>query len=243
MVIEPGTPKGFSLIRGIRDELLASGRLGPLALWLFVLLAFSSAQAFKIDRLVTSADRMETLMAVLPVVSLCLVAFGWVMLPFLVAVVWAAKQLWPEQTGEGSRCSAVRFPKSNQGSSANEGFRSFAQARARIERQEEVIDEAGLPMPPAGGGTHTIYQDVIIPADSKSALLSWADRIRNQGRLATMAVGNISSYQDVNTILAAGRADLCVLARAHLWDPYWTRHAAYEQGYALPWPDLQGSRL
>ncbi len=55
--------------------------------------------------------------------------------------------------------------------------------------------------------------------------------------IATMAVGNISSYQDVNTILAAGRADLCVLARAHLWDPYWTRHAAYEQGYPLPWPD------
>ena len=52
-----------------------------------------------------------------------------------------------------------------------------------------------------------------------------------------MAVGNISSYQDVNTILAAGRADLCVLARAHLWDPYWTRHAAHEQGYPLPWPD------
>ncbi len=56
-----------------------------------------------------------------------------------------------------------------------------------------------------------------------------------------MAVGNISSYQDVNTILAAGRADLCVLARAHLWDPYWTRHAAYEQGYSLPWPDPYGT--
>ena len=38
---------------------------------------------------------------------------------------------------------------------------------------------------------------------------------------------NISSFMDVNTILAAGRADLCCLARAHLWDPYWTRHAAY----------------
>ena len=65
----------------------------------------------------------------------------------------------------------------------------------------------------------------------------FADRIRHEVGIATMAVGNISSYQDVNTILAAGRADLCVLARAHLWDPYWTRHAAYEQGYALPWPD------
>ncbi len=52
-----------------------------------------------------------------------------------------------------------------------------------------------------------------------------------------MTVGNISSCADVNTILAAGRADLCVLARAHLYDPYWTRHAAYEQGFDLPWPD------
>jgi anthraniloyl-CoA monooxygenase len=65
----------------------------------------------------------------------------------------------------------------------------------------------------------------------------FADRIRHDVGIATMAVGNISSYQDVNTILAAGRADLCVLARAHLWNPYWTRHAAYEQGYPLPWPD------
>jgi anthraniloyl-CoA monooxygenase len=51
-----------------------------------------------------------------------------------------------------------------------------------------------------------------------------------------MAVGNISSYMDVNTILAAGRADLCALARAHLWDPYWIRNAAFEQGWSLPWP-------
>ena len=65
----------------------------------------------------------------------------------------------------------------------------------------------------------------------------FADRIRHEVGIATMAVGNISSYQDVNTILAAGRADLCVLARAHLWDPYWTRHAAYEQGYPLAWLD------
>ncbi len=65
----------------------------------------------------------------------------------------------------------------------------------------------------------------------------FADRIRHDVGIATMAVGNISSYADVNTILAAGRADLCLLARAHLWDPYWTRHAAHELGYALPWPD------
>jgi anthraniloyl-CoA monooxygenase len=64
----------------------------------------------------------------------------------------------------------------------------------------------------------------------------FADRIRHDVGIATMAVGNISSYADVNTILAAGRADLCLLARAHLWDPYWTRHAAYELGWPLRWP-------
>jgi anthraniloyl-CoA monooxygenase len=65
----------------------------------------------------------------------------------------------------------------------------------------------------------------------------FADRIRHEVGIATMAVGNISSYSDVNTILAAGRADLCLLARAHLWDPYWTRHAAHELGVAMAWPD------
>jgi anthraniloyl-CoA monooxygenase len=65
----------------------------------------------------------------------------------------------------------------------------------------------------------------------------FADRVRHEAEIATMTVGNISSYADVNSILVAGRADLCVLARAHLYDPYWTRHAAYEQGYALAWPD------
>ncbi len=65
----------------------------------------------------------------------------------------------------------------------------------------------------------------------------FADRIRNEVGIATMAVGNISSFMDVNTIIAAGRADLCVLARAHLFDPYWTRHAAWMQGWPLPWPD------
>ncbi len=41
----------------------------------------------------------------------------------------------------------------------------------------------------------------------------------------------------MNTILAAGRADLCVLARAHLYDPYWTRHAARELEWPVAWPD------
>jgi anthraniloyl-CoA monooxygenase len=52
-------------------------------------------------------------------------------------------------------------------------------------------------------------------------------------------VGVISSYDDVNSIILAGRADLCAIGRAHLYDPNWTLHAAAEQGYAGPaaeWP-------
>jgi len=64
----------------------------------------------------------------------------------------------------------------------------------------------------------------------------FADRVRNEANIATMTVGNISSWGDANAVLAAGRADLCVIARGHLYDPYWTRHAAFEQGYELPWP-------
>jgi anthraniloyl-CoA monooxygenase len=74
------------------------------------------------------------------------------------------------------------------------------------------------------------------PAYGRLFQTPFADRIRHQVGMATMAVGNISSYMDVNTIIAAGRADLCVLARAHLFDPYWTRHAAWMLGYPLPWP-------
>ena len=69
----------------------------------------------------------------------------------------------------------------------------------------------------------------------------FSDRIRCDAEIATMTVGGIASYDDVNSILAAGRADLCVLARGHLYDPYWTRHAAYEQGWDLPWPDQYAS--
>ena len=57
----------------------------------------------------------------------------------------------------------------------------------------------------------------------------FSDRIRNDGGIKTMAVGNIFEADHVNSILMAGRADLVCLARAHLADPYWTLH----QGAAL----------
>jgi len=75
------------------------------------------------------------------------------------------------------------------------------------------------------------------PAYGRLYQTPYADRVRHEAEIPTMTVGGISSYADVNSILVAGRADLCVLARAHLFDPYWTRHAAVEQNYELPWPN------
>lgn len=65
----------------------------------------------------------------------------------------------------------------------------------------------------------------------------FSDRIRNEAGLATMAVGNITDADQVNSILLAGRADLVCLARPHLADPYWTLHAAIQLGdKATEWP-------
>ncbi len=58
-----------------------------------------------------------------------------------------------------------------------------------------------------------------------------SDRIRNEAGLATMAVGNIYEVDHVNSIVAAGRADLVCLARPHLADPNWTMRAAAESGH------------
>jgi anthraniloyl-CoA monooxygenase len=75
------------------------------------------------------------------------------------------------------------------------------------------------------------------PAFGRSYQTPFADRVRNEVGMPTIAVGAISSYDDVNTIVLAGRADLCALARPHLFDPAWTLHAAAEQGYlGVPWP-------
>jgi anthraniloyl-CoA monooxygenase len=59
----------------------------------------------------------------------------------------------------------------------------------------------------------------------------FSDMIRNEGRVPTIAVGNITDADQVNSIIMAGRADLCALARPHLSDPNWTLRAAAELGY------------
>ena len=77
------------------------------------------------------------------------------------------------------------------------------------------------------------------PEFGRSYQTPYADAIRNRLGVPTIAVGVISSYDDVNSILMAGRADLCAIGRAHLYDPSWTLHAAVEQDYdgpGAPWP-------
>jgi anthraniloyl-CoA monooxygenase len=81
------------------------------------------------------------------------------------------------------------------------------------------------------------------PAYGRSYQTPFADLIRHEVAAAAgvkvIAVGAISSHDDVNSILLAGRADLCALGRAHLYNPQWTLQAAAEQEYrgeAAEWP-------
>ncbi|MFJ9351568.1 bifunctional salicylyl-CoA 5-hydroxylase/oxidoreductase [Streptomyces sp. NPDC101237] len=81
------------------------------------------------------------------------------------------------------------------------------------------------------------------PAYGRSYQTPFADRIRHEAAAGTgaavIAVGAIASWDDVNSILLAGRADLCAVGRPHLYDPHWTLHAAADQEYRGPaaeWP-------
>jgi len=70
----------------------------------------------------------------------------------------------------------------------------------------------------------------------------FADRIRNEIHVPTIAVGAISEADHANSIIAAGRADLCAIARAHLADPAWTLHEAARIGInSAPWPKQYAS--
>ncbi|MGW7820825.1 bifunctional salicylyl-CoA 5-hydroxylase/oxidoreductase [Streptomyces puniciscabiei] len=85
------------------------------------------------------------------------------------------------------------------------------------------------------------------PEFGRSYQTPFADRIRHSARIPVIAVGAISSWDDVNSLILAGRTDLCALGRPHLYDPHWTLHAAAEQGYegpgvAWPAPYRAGSR-
>jgi anthraniloyl-CoA monooxygenase len=140
---------------------------------------------------------------------------------FPLEVFDAVRAVWPEHKPMSVRISAVDWMPDGHGPTD-----AVEVARMLHDHGCDIIDvSAGQTVPDQRPVYGRLFQT------------PFADRIRHEVGIATMAVGNISSYADVNTILAAGRADLCLLARAHLWDPYWTRHAAHELGWKLPWPD------
>ncbi|WCT80150.1 bifunctional salicylyl-CoA 5-hydroxylase/oxidoreductase [Novosphingobium humi] len=71
----------------------------------------------------------------------------------------------------------------------------------------------------------------------------FADQIRNEAHMPTMAVGNITQPDQINSILMAGRADLVAVGRPHLVDPSWTLRAAAqagEEGQFVPAPYALG---
>lgn len=140
---------------------------------------------------------------------------------FPLEVFDAVRKTWPQERPMSVRISAVDwYPGGMEPEAAVEV------ARMLRAHDCDVVDvSAGQTVPDQQPAYGRLFQT------------PFADRIRQEVGISTMAVGNISSWMDVNTILASGRADICLLARAHLFDPYWTRHAAHMQGYDLEWPD------
>ncbi len=142
-------------------------------------------------------------------------------LRFPLEVFDAVRELWPQDKPISVRISATDWAAGgNQAADAVEIGKAFKAHGC------DIIDVSAGQVVKFGK-----------PIYGRQFQTPFAERVRIEAEIPTMAVGNISSYADVNTILAAGRADLCVLARMHLWDPYWTRHAAYELGWKADWPD------
>ncbi|MEP6656737.1 MAG: bifunctional salicylyl-CoA 5-hydroxylase/oxidoreductase, partial [Betaproteobacteria bacterium] len=136
-------------------------------------------------------------------------------------VLGAMRAVWPQDKPISVRISAHDWvPGGNTADDAIEIARLFKAAGA------DLIDVSS-------GQTTRDAQ----PVYGRMYQTPFADRIRNEVGIATMAVGAIYEPDHVNSIIMAGRADLCALARAHLADPYWTLHAAAQLGYhAMPWP-------
>ncbi len=135
-------------------------------------------------------------------------------------IVTRVRAEWPQARPLSVRISAVDWAPGGM-----EAHDAVEVARMAVAAGADIVDVSAGQTVPEGK-----------PVYGRQFQTPFSDRIRHEARVPTMTVGNISSPADVNTILAAGRADLVVLARAHLWDPYWTRHAAADLGYALPWP-------
>ncbi|MEV8432953.1 bifunctional salicylyl-CoA 5-hydroxylase/oxidoreductase [Streptomyces chartreusis] len=144
-------------------------------------------------------------------------------LRFPLEVFDAVRNVWPEERPMTVRISATDWAEGGTGADdAVEIARAFAAHGA------DAID--------VSTGQVVAHER---PEFGRSYQTPYADRIRRTTGLPVIAVGAISSWDDVNSLILAGRTDLCALARPHLYDPNWTLHAAAEQGYDGPgvvWP-------
>jgi anthraniloyl-CoA monooxygenase len=95
-----------------------------------------------------------------------------------------------------------------------------------------AFKQAGVDLMDVSAGQTSIRAQ---PVYGRMFQTPFADRIRNEVGIATMAVGNITEYDHLNSIIAAGRADLCALARPHLTDPQFALRAAATLGYSEQW--------
>lgn len=140
---------------------------------------------------------------------------------FPLEVLGAIRAAWPEDKPVSVRISAHDWaPGGNTPDDA------VAIARALKQAGADLIDVSS-------GQTTREAQ----PVYGRMYQTPFSDRIRNEAGIATIAVGNIFEADHVNSIIAAGRADLCAIARPHLADPFWTLHAAAQQGFAeIEWP-------
>lgn len=142
-------------------------------------------------------------------------------LRFPLEVFRAMRDVWPAQRPMSVRISATDWHADGiTGEDSVEIARAFEAAGA------DLIDVST-------GQTSPDSQ----PVYGRLFQTPYADRIRNEVGIATMAVGNVTQADQVNAIVASGRADLVALGRPHLADPAWTLHAAAELGYAQQfWP-------
>ncbi|WP_093611136.1 bifunctional salicylyl-CoA 5-hydroxylase/oxidoreductase [Streptomyces indicus] len=135
----------------------------------------------------------------------------------------AVRAIWP-----ADRPMTVRISATDWAEGGNGGDEAVEIARAFAAHGADAIDVS----------TGQVVAEEQ-PAYGRSYQTPYADRIRQETGLPVIAVGAISSWDDVNSLILAGRTDLCALARPHLYDPHWTLHAAAEQGYTGPgisWP-------
>jgi anthraniloyl-CoA monooxygenase len=136
-------------------------------------------------------------------------------------VLRAVRAAWP-----GDRPISVRISAHDWAPGGNTPDDAVAIAR--------MLKDAGADMVDVSSGQTTREAQ---PVYGRMYQTPFSDRIRNEVGIATIAVGNIFEADHVNSIIAAGRADLCAIARPHLADPFWTLHAAAQQGFTkLDWP-------